>query len=178
MNMFWKKKKFEDERIINTKNKIYKEAFIIVMVMCMVSIVAKYYFFGFDFKQFALELAIITVSGLYFFIRSVLLGLYSDEVEIHDRNSKTPMSTKNIVMGISSGVFMALYFGIRSSILYAESILQKIMFFAVVFCVSLMIYCPIFIAISNIPFLIGNKASKKRNVAKDDSKDNDSIHED
>jgi hypothetical protein len=174
MNLFWKKKKLMDERIINTKNKIYKEAFIIVMAMCVISIAVKHYFYGYDFKQFATEVAIIAVSSLYFTIRSVLLGLYSDEVEMHDRNSKTPMSIKNIVIGVSSGVLLALFFGIRSSILYAQGILQRVVYFVIVFITCLMIYCPFFITIVIIPYLIGNKASKKRNSSNDDSIDNDS----
>jgi hypothetical protein len=168
MKLFGTRKITIDERIVNTKNRIYKEAYIIVMAICFISIAVKYYLYGYSVGLAITELLIITISSLYFTIRSVLAGLYSDEVEIHDRSNKTPMSVKSIVIGISFGVVMALFFGIRSSILYADNNSQHIWYFITVFFVSLIIFCPLFVAIVGIPYFIGSKASKKLNSKNED----------
>lgn len=162
MNFSWRRTK-TDERITNSLNKVYKEAYYVVMLICFISLAVKVYLYGYDIKFIALEVLIIIIPSLFFNVRTVWLGLYSDEVEIHDRTSKIPMSAKSIVIGVGFGVAMALFFGIRSSILYASNNSQRVWYFITVFLVSLIIYCPFFIAVTAIPNFVASKVSKKIN---------------
>ena len=78
------------------------------------------------------------------------------------------MSIINVVISLSFGVMIALFFGIRSSTLYAHTNSQRVCYFIVVFIVSLMIYCPLFTAIVALPNFIANWASKKVNSKNQD----------
>lgn len=160
MSLFNLKKKTVDERIENTKNKIYKEAYVFIMAICFVSIVVKYYLYGNTTKQVITELLVIFLSALYYGIRSVWLGIYTDEIEVHDRTSKLPLSTKNIILGLVVGIAIAIFFGIRSSILYGNSS-NRLWYFIIVFLASIMMYCPFLIAFIAIGDSAARQASKK-----------------
>jgi hypothetical protein len=161
MSLFNLKKKTMDERIENTKNKIYKEAYIFIMAICFVSIGVKYYLYGtITTKQVITELLVIFLSAVYYGIRSVWLGIYMDEIEVHDRTSKLPLSTKNMIIGLVGGVTIAIFFGIRSSILYGNSS-NRLWCFIIVFLASIMMYCPFLIAFIVIGDSAARKASKK-----------------
>jgi len=163
MNLFWERTKSADERITNSQNIIYKESYNVAMLICSISIVTKFYIYGYDIKFIVSELFVILIPSLFFAVRTVWLGLYSDEVEIHDRTSKVPMSVKGIVTGAGFGVAIALFFGIRSAILYASNNSQRVWYFILVFCVSLMMYCPFLISIIAIPHFAASKVSKMVN---------------
>ena len=168
MKMFWDKRKPVDERIVNTENKIYKEAYMLVIVICFISIATKFYLYGFNIRPVVAELLIIFIPECFFTIRTVWFGLYSDKVEIHDRTSKIPMSIRNVVLSLGTGVIFALYYGIRSSTLYAHTNSQRVLYFITVFFVSLMIYCPLFIIVVALPGIIANKVSKHVNSKNQD----------
>lgn len=160
MSLFNLKKKTVDERIENTKNRIYKEIYIFIIAICFVSIGVKYYLYGTTTNQVTTELLVIFLPALYYGIRSVWLGIYMDEIEVHDRTSKLPLSTKNIIIGLVFGVAIAIFFGIRSSILYANSS-NRLWYFIIVFLASIMIYCPFLIAFIAIGDSAARRASKK-----------------
>ncbi|MGG0287292.1 DUF6773 family protein [Peribacillus butanolivorans] len=56
----------------------------------------KIYKYGVGSGELYLELVILLASGVYYLARSIFLGVFWDEVEMHDRTSKTPMSKKTI----------------------------------------------------------------------------------
>ncbi|MNZ95751.1 hypothetical protein D3C78_1149180 [compost metagenome] len=107
------------------------------------------------------ELILLLVTSIYYTVRSVLLGLYSDEVEVHDRTSKLPMSTKNVIGGIGLGVALALFFGIRNSLLYADSSQQALWYFILIFFVTIMLYIPVFVLFAVTTHSIANRVSKR-----------------
>lgn len=151
----------EDERIVNMKNKIYKEVYILIMSICTISVVVKSFMLS-DWKSSLLELVIVVAGGLYFGIRSVLLGIYSDEVEVHDSRSKVSFNTRNMLWGIGIGVFMALFFGIRNAVLYGDGTWTTgVWYFFLVALVSLMIYIPLFLGGMFIVHQLAHKASLK-----------------
>lgn len=154
-----------DERIVNIQNKIYKEIYMLVMLICLASVIGKFIMLGMDTSVIT-ELAILLASSLYYLIRSASLGIYSDAVEVHDRTSKFKMSTKNIITGSVMGVGLALFFGLRSAVLYADGGLQSLWYFVLVAFVSLMIYVPLFLALTFGLHTVANKASA--HVNKDD----------
>lgn len=160
MRLFNLKKKTMDERIENTKNRIYKEVYVLIMVICFISIGVKDYLYGANTKYVITEILVIFLSVLYYAIRTVWLGIYADEIEVHDRTSKLPVNTINIIIGLVAGVVIAIFFGIRSSVLYGNSS-NRLWYFIIVFFASIMMYCPFLIAFIAIGDSAARKASKK-----------------
>lgn len=154
-----------DERVVNTQNKIYKEIYTLIMLICLLSVIVKFVAMGTDTSVIT-EVVIMLASSLYYLIRSVSLGVYSDAVEVHDRSNKFKMSTKNIVAGSAFGLGLALFFGLRSATLYADGTMQSLWYFILVFAVSLMIYVPVFLLLTFGLHTAANKAST--NVNKDE----------
>lgn len=155
-----------DERIENERNRIYKEGYIVVLFICLASIIVKYLYYGFDLKLVLTEFIVLLISSLYIAIRSISLGLYSDAVEVHDRSSKLSMNMKNLIIGLGLGLAFAIFFGIRSAVLYGDSESQSILYFLLVFFVSLILYVPLFFVIFFVGHNAANKASQQ--VHKDD----------
>lgn len=172
MNWFPKKNKVNDERIINAQNKIYREIYTVITIICLLSVAIKFYLYETtSIKLIITEFIILFLSSVYYMARSASLGIFSDEVEIHDRTSKTPMSSKNIYIGLSIGVLIGISFGARSAFLYGNGYLNSIYLFALVLFASLMIYVPFFLLLISGSFLVAKKASLK--VAEKDLDDED-----
>ncbi|MEK5479401.1 MULTISPECIES: DUF6773 family protein [Paenibacillus] len=156
------KNKLVDERILHLRNKIFKESYLVVMVICNLSLFLKVLVFQSGWESFITELVIVSAGNLYYTIRTVMLGIYSDEVEAHDNRSKMSYSLKNILTGLGIGLAISLFFGIRSAILYADgTFLNQAWYFFIVFMASLMIYLPFFIGFLAVSHSLANKASKK-----------------
>ncbi|QED46244.1 DUF6773 family protein [Cytobacillus dafuensis] len=161
MSWFRKRKKVVDERIRNTQNKIYREIYMLIMVICLLSIAAKMYILGLEAKQIMTELIILFVSGIYYTVRAASLGIFSDEVEIHDRNSKVPLSSKNVYFVLSFGLIISIFFGVRSAMIYGEGYLNSIFIFVLVLFSSLMINVPFFLVVIVGSFSAAKSASLK-----------------
>lgn len=166
MILFQKRKKTVDERVLNTQNKIYREMYLLVMGICWLSLIIKQFIFDLGLKEILTELIILIITGIYYTARSAALGIFSDEVEIHDRNSKVPMSSKNVYIGLGFGLLISLFFGIRSAIVYGDGYQQSIIYFVLVLFVSLMMYIPFFLIVIVGPFSAAKSASEKA-AAKD-----------
>ncbi|WP_339196460.1 DUF6773 family protein [Solibacillus sp. FSL R5-0449] len=141
---FWNKK-IVDERVYNTQNKIYREIYILTMIIVIASIAVKFYLSGVSMESVATEMVILICGSLYYGFRSAQLGVFSDEVELHDANSKFSYSTKQLIVGSGLGLVIALFMGINSAYQYADSSSQAIEYFFLVFIVSLMIYVPFYL---------------------------------
>ena len=111
VNFFKRPKKRVDERIENVRNQIYKEIYMIISVLCLGSFFLKVLLFDVGAKGVVLELLIIIVSGVYYLARSIFLGVYWDEVELHDRSSKVPMSNKTIFTSVGLSLLIASSWG-------------------------------------------------------------------
>lgn len=173
---FYKKTNIQDERIINIKNKIYAEIYILVVAITSISFILKYFMYDLGTQSVATELTILVVTSIYYTYRSTRLGLVSAEIEMHDRKSKRSQQKKNLIASITLGVGIAIIFGINSAVQYAEGLNQSINYFLVTALVSLLIYLPFFI----IFIVVGNNALKKesdksinRILDEDESGDND-----
>jgi len=68
------------------------------------------------------ELIVLLLGSIYSGVRSVILGIYSDEVEVHDQTSKISYNLRSVITGLIIGLSIALFMGIRSSVLFAETI--------------------------------------------------------
>ncbi|WP_084242857.1 DUF6773 family protein [Planomicrobium okeanokoites] len=160
MGLF-KKSGLEDERITNLKNKIYAEVYILVMAIAVISILFKYFINDFDIEGIATELIILFSSAVYFLYRSTRLGVFSAEIEMHDRENKWSQQKKNLVGSITFGVVIALVFGTNSAVQYADGMIQSIYYFLLTAAASLLIYLPFLLI-----FIIGGNEILKKNSEK------------
>ncbi|MDP9739400.1 UNVERIFIED_ORG: hypothetical protein QFZ59_001230 [Bacillus sp. B2I3] len=77
MNLFKRTKKITDERIENVRNKIYKEMFYVILVICLASALFKLYKYGAGSGELYLEFAILVGGGAvllssFHFLRCIL----------------------------------------------------------------------------------------------------------
>lgn len=150
--------KYRDERVEAVKSQIFREMYYGMMGLTFASIIIKSIMYPDDWKRSAFEMMLMILSSLYYIFRSVFLGLYADEVEMHDRGSRRTMSQKNLRIGLGSGLAIALYFGFRSAIMYGSEGTAIPYFFASFFG-GLLIYIPIFLAIVIGADLLARKGS-------------------
>ena len=163
MNIFKRSKKKVDERIENVRNQIYKEIYLIITIICLVSLILKVFLFDVGAKGVALELLILFVGGVYYLARSIFMGVYWDEVELHDRNSKIPMSNKTIFTSVGLGLLIAIIMGINSAVNYADSTSESLWYFVLVSLVSIAIYLPVFLLLFGGIYIVAKKIAMKNN---------------
>lgn len=157
MNLF-KRTKLADERVLNLKNIIYAEIYIIVTILCSISFITKFYVFNTGIEGIYTELAILVISGVYYVFRATKLGVVSAEIELHDSKNKWSRRKKNLFLALILGLAISLTFGINSAVQYGEGMGQSIYYFFLTTFVSLMIYLPVFL----ITWVIGSDALKKK----------------
>lgn len=167
---FWNKKNV-DERVRNMQNQIYREIYMIVNVICLLSIVIKFITIEIAIQAILVEGIIVFASSIYYVVRTTYLGIFSDEVEMHDRTSKVKLSTKNIIIGIAMGLVFALIFGLNSAVNYADTTSEAIYYFFLVFFVSLFIYAPFFSGFFGLTYLAAKRKSDQ--VIQKDLDDNE-----
>lgn len=161
MNLFKRRKKITDERVEYLRNKIYKEMYHVILAICLVSALFKLYKYGADSGELYLEFVIIVAGGLYYLARSIFLGVFWDEVEMHDRTSKTPMSRKTVFGTIALALIIAIFMGVNSAVSYADSSSQGVWYFVLVSFVSVMIYLPILLLFFGGIYLLAKKIGMK-----------------
>ncbi|UOQ84977.1 DUF6773 family protein [Gracilibacillus salinarum] len=159
--MFFKKSSFQDERVINEQNKIYRELFMVIYLVCLVSAIYKSFEYGISMEYVATEMIIFLVAGAYYAIRVVQKGLFTSEVELHDQKHKWSFQAKTVISGIVFGLLIALIFGVNSSVQYADSRMEEISFFFITFAGSLMIYLPFLVIGLFVSYQIAKTRSDK-----------------
>ncbi|WP_240375994.1 DUF6773 family protein [Bacillus piscicola] len=153
--------KERDERVTNMQNQIYREMYWVVFAVVTASAVIKFILYGVEFRNVATEFVILIAQGIYYSVRSSQLGLFSAEVEMHDRKKKIPMWKKQLLIGLFLGVGMALYMGIHSAVMYADGTRQSFYYFISVFGVALLIYVPFLAAVMGISYYTAKRQSDK-----------------
>ncbi|MDF9759823.1 hypothetical protein OKW24_001596 [Peribacillus simplex] len=161
MDLFKRTKKIKDERVEHVRNKIYKEMYHVILAICLVSALFKLYKYGAGSGELYLEFVIIIAGGLYYLARSIFLGVLWDEVEMHDRTSKTPMSRKTIFGTVALALIIATILGVNSAVSYADSSSQGLWYFILVSFVSVMIYLPILLLFFGGIYLLAKKIGMK-----------------
>ncbi|WP_144528263.1 DUF6773 family protein [Peribacillus simplex] len=161
MDLFRRTKKITDERVEHVRNKIYKEMYHVILAICLVSVLFKLYKYGAGSGELYLEFVIIVAGGLYYLARSIFLGVFWDEVEIHDRTSKTPMSRKTIFGSVALALIIAIFMGVNSAVNYADGSSQGVWYFVLVSFVSVMIYLPILLLFFGGIYLLAKKIGMK-----------------
>ncbi|WP_260287110.1 DUF6773 family protein [Peribacillus aracenensis] len=161
MDLFKRTKKVTDERVEHVRNKIYKEMYHVILAICLVSALFKLYKYGAGSGELYLEVVILVAGGLYYLARSIFLGVFWDEVEMHDRTSKTPMSRKTILGSVIFALIIAIFMGVNSAVSYAEGSSQGVWYFVLVSFVSVMIYLPILLLFFGGIYLLAKKIGMK-----------------
>ncbi|MGE7841074.1 DUF6773 family protein [Lysinibacillus sp. NPDC093712] len=154
-----RQKKQVDERVKNLQNKIYKEVYVLIMIVCSISILIKFFKMGVSLDNVITEWLIIFISSVYYYVRTAYLGILTDEIEVHDSNSKVKLGTKNVLFGVAFGLVFAIMLGLNSAFNYADSTQQAIEYFFVVFLVSLLIYVPFFAGFLGLSYMAAKKKS-------------------
>lgn len=155
------KKKLQDERVVTEQNKIYREIYTLIFIICLISLGAKFYLYGVSITNVMTEWIIFLVAGVYYSIRAVQKGLFSSEVEAHDNKSKWSYQTKTIVIGIIFGMTIGIVFGANSAYSYADSTSQAVYYFFLTFLVSMMMYIPVFVVFLVVSYSIAKNRSDK-----------------
>ncbi|MGE6610949.1 DUF6773 family protein [Peribacillus sp. NPDC076916] len=161
MDFFKRTKKITDERVEHVRNKIYKEMYHVILAICLVSALFKLYKYGAGSGELYLEFVILVAGGLYYLARSIFLGVFWDEVEMHDRTSKTPMSRKTILGSVIFALIIAIIMGVNSAVSYADGSSQGVWYFVLVSFVSVMIYLPILLLFFGGIYLLAKKVGMK-----------------
>lgn len=151
-----------DERIEGLQNKIFKEVYYLVLLISILSIVLKTYIYRYDITLVITELVLIVVPAVYYGIRTIWLGIYSDELEMLERTSRIPMASKNVLLGTGFGIIIAFYFGVRSALIFGDAG-TRLYYFFLVFLASLAIYAPFLILILLVPYLMAKVRSRITN---------------
>ncbi|MBC6681410.1 DUF6773 family protein [Zhenpiania hominis] len=89
-------KKVKDERVVQTTNKILSEAYFVIMLLLIVSIVVKTYVMGEPFTHYITEIGVIIVSAIYIAIRSMLTGN-----NLMDTSKRNKILTVFAILGLS-----------------------------------------------------------------------------
>ncbi|SHN22729.1 DUF6773 family protein [Gracilibacillus kekensis] len=159
MNLF--KRKFQDERVTIEQNKIYREIYLLIYLICLGSVIYKFSSFGIEIQHVVTETIIFLVAGIYYGIRSTQKGLFSSEVEMHDNRSKWSYQTKNIVYAVIFGGLIALFFGFNSAFRYADSTPQAVSYFFITFGATMMFYIPFLVVFLVVSYSIAKSRSDK-----------------
>ena len=145
------------------QNKVYKEIYVVIYLICIASIIVKFIKNGFIMENVLTECIILVAAGVYYSFRVSQLGIFSDEIEMHDTNSKYSYKAKTIFNGVVLGVIIATIMGVNSAFNYAGSTGEAIYYFFLVFFVTLGMYAPIYIIGMLVTLHSLEKKSKKAN---------------
>lgn len=168
------RKRQHDERVTNLQNKIYREMYILIVVICALSILFKQFFVDGGTQQLWTEVIILVASSVFYIARSAMLGIFSDEVEMRE-SSKLSFNTRNFVISLIVGLGISLFFAIVNSQKYADSTEEALTFFFVILFGSLMIYIPVLFAIMVVPYAMAKRKSDQVNEQELEEMDDEDV---
>ncbi|WP_371018503.1 DUF6773 family protein [Pseudalkalibacillus sp. JSM 102089] len=169
------KGKQKDERLTTLQNKIYREMYILIVVICALSVLYKQFLVEGGIQHVWTEIIIFSVSSGYYLIRSAMLGIFSDEVEMHDRSSKVSFSKRNFLISLLLGVGFSLFLAIRNSLMYGEGTQETVYFFLSILLGCLMIYIPVLFVIMVVPYAVAKYKSDKINEQELEEMDDEDV---
>ena len=158
--------KYRDEQVEAAKSQIFRELYYLMIGFAGISVIAKTILYPGNWKTSFFELLLIIFSAVYYILRSVQKGLYTDEIEENDEENRRSVSQKNMLIGLGVGLVIALFFGIRSAVIFGgEGTMLRLFFLH--FFGSLMIYIPFFLGVAVLGDQLANRVSL-RNLGKQD----------
>ncbi|WP_101842496.1 DUF6773 family protein [Halobacillus sp. Marseille-P3879] len=163
MKFSWTKRKELDERVTILQNKIYRELYTLVVMICGGSLVYKIFQGEASTGNIWLEMVILVAGGIYYLARASHLGIFTDEVEMHDRSSRIKLNTKNLILSLSLGAGISLFFAVRNSLKYGEGTMETTIYFFLILITSFAIYIPVLFGLIVVPSLIAKQKSERMN---------------
>ena len=98
-----KNNQINDERVINEKRKITQEAYGLIMIFLLISMLIKQFIFHSEFNEYAVEFIAFFGSSIYIVIRNIFVGN-----NLYEENKKRLPIMNSIIMGLSSTFALAL----------------------------------------------------------------------
>ena len=98
-----KNNQINDERVINEKRKITQEAYGLIMIFLLISMLIKQFIFHSEFNEYAVEFIAFFGASIYIVIRNIFIGN-----NLYGENKKRLPIINSIVIGVS--VTFALFF--------------------------------------------------------------------
>ncbi|PFG12350.1 DUF6773 family protein [Bacillus sp. es.036] len=169
------KKRQKDERVTNLQNKIYREMYILIVVICALSVLYKQFLVEGGIQHLWTEMIIFSFGSGYYLIRSTMLGIFSDEVEMHDRSSKMSFSKRNFLISLFLGVGFSLFLAIRNSLKYGDGTQETVYFFLTILFFCLVIYIPVLFGIMVLPYAVAKYKSDKVNEQELEEMDDEDV---
>ncbi|MFG6147520.1 DUF6773 family protein [Halobacillus sp. B23F22_1] len=163
MNFSFTKKKPQDERVTTLQNKIYRELYHVIILICAGSLVYKSIQREAYIDNTWLEMLILIGGVIYYLARASHLGIFTDEVEMHDRSSKIKLNTKYLITSLMIGGGLSLFFAVNNSLRYGETTQETIFYFFLILITSLIINVPILLGLFVVPSLIAKHNSDRMN---------------
>ena len=103
----------QDERVVAQRRKIYSEAYGIVMIALLASVLVQQFFLDAPFEQYAVELICFVGMSLYIVVRWLTLGL-----DLYSENRRT--KTMHFVFSLVAGIVVTAINGVSNYSQYAE----------------------------------------------------------
>ena len=97
-----KTNQMNDERVINEKRKITTEAYGLIMIFLLISMLVKQFIFHSEFNEYAVEFIAFFGASIYIVIRNIFIGN-----NLYEENKKR-LPINSIIMGLSSTFALAL----------------------------------------------------------------------
>ena len=169
------KRKQKDERVTNLQNKIYREMYILIVAICALSVLYKQFLVEGGTQHLWTEIIILVASSLFYLVRSTMLGIFSDEVEMHDQASKMSFNKRNFLISLLLGVGFSLTFAIVNSQKYADSTQEAYSFFFTILFACLVFYIPVLFAIMVLPLAIAKRKSDQVNEQELEEMDDEDV---
>lgn len=119
-----KKQIIQDERVIIQKQKILSEAYVILMVVLIISIFIQQNLLNAPFEQYAVECICFIGISIYILIRNLMLG-----IDMFGEKKKAIIIA--LRSSIIAGIAVTVVTGILNYIKYAEKYEGKLVFFAI-----------------------------------------------
>ena len=98
-----KTNQMNDERVINEKRKITTEAYGLIMIFLLISMLVKQFIFHSEFNEYAVEFIAFFGASIYIVIRNIFVGN-----NLYEENKKRLPIMNSIIMGLSSTFALAL----------------------------------------------------------------------
>ena len=98
-----KNNQINDERVINERRKITAEAYGLIMIFLLISMLIKQFIFHSEFNEYAVEFIAFFGSSIYIVIRNIFVGN-----NLYEENKKRLPIMNSIIMGLSSTFALAL----------------------------------------------------------------------
>ncbi len=146
-----------DERVEGLQNRLYREAYYLMILMAAVSIGIK--FFRSGIQSIFFELAIIVLPSVYIVLRGLWIGIYADELEMQERKARKPLAGNRLMTGLGLGLLISIGFGIRSALVYGAAG-TYLYFLTIVFAAAMMIYIPVFLVLIMTPYLMAKRMQR------------------